>query len=112
MPLFGGFTRKVVAVVPGLDLVVTPSDVTGKFRMRNGFVRTKELLIDGNVLSLKADGKYWFDGRLKFDVELKFLKSNTFAADVIRLATYPLTKLFMFELSGTREKPEWETVNF
>ena len=112
MPLFGGFTRRVVAVVPGLDVVLRPSDVSANYKIRDAAVHSDELLIDGRVLSLSAEGKYWFDGRLQFNVELKFLKSNTFAADIIRLATYPLTKLFKLKLRGTREKPEWETVNF
>jgi hypothetical protein len=112
MPIFGGFTERVVAVVPGLDLVLRPSDVSARFVIKNGTIHTDELLIDGNVLSLVAAGKYWFDGKLRFDVELKFLKSKTFVADVIRFATYPLSKLFKFRLRGTRTKPEWETVNF
>ena len=40
------------------------------------------------------------------------MKSHTFVAKIIGVITYPISKLFEFQVGGTRDNPEWQPINF
>jgi hypothetical protein len=45
-------------------------------------------------------------------VQVKLLKDDPLIAKVVRLITWPLSKLFEFRLTGTLDAPRWYPVNF
>ena len=113
LPVFGGMSETLVGVVPGLDFVLRQTDAQGVFTIRDGFARSEDLRIEGDVLSLKADGGYDLLTRaLDFDVELRFLKKKTWIGEILQTVLLPVTKLFRVRIQGTPDKAKWRSVNF
>lgn len=118
LPLFRGLTDVVVGVLPGIDqfllkplLELDRADVG--FSVEEGRARSDDLRIEGDVLSLKADGGYDIaSGQMDFDVELRFMKKKTLVGEVMQTIFLPVTKLFRMRLRGTPRDPKWESVNF
>ena len=78
--------------------------------IKDGKVYSDEILIKGDILSLKGKGDYSFNGELDFDVQVKLLRKHTLIGEVIQLVTLPVSKMFEFHLGGTLESPRWEPV--
>lgn len=113
IPLFGGLSDLLVRVVPGLGYVLKQSDAYGDFEISEGLASTKEFRIEGDIISLKADGSYDLPSKaLDFSVELRFLKRKTFAGEVLQTIMLPVTKLFRVKLTGAPSAAKWESVNF
>ena len=109
IPLFGGLSRHLSSVVPGLGFV-SQGDFRASFRVADGWIWTDLAELRGDVLSLEGRGAYALDRRLDFVVGAKLLRSGA-AADVLRLLTLPVTRLLEFELRGTLENPVWTPRN-
>ncbi len=112
LPIFGELSKFMKKIIPGLDFVMRQSDAKLDFVIAENKLHTDKLHIDGGVLSLSGDGDYYFNKDLDFDVRVKLLKSHTFAAKVMGIITYPISKLFEFQVSGTLHDPEWKPINF
>ncbi len=111
LPIFGGFSKFMKKIVPGLDFILKQSDANIDFKIGNGKVHAKKIHIDGDVISLAAEGDYYFDGRIDFDIRVRFMKSQTLVSKVLNTVTYPFSKLLAFKVSGTVENPKWSMVN-
>jgi hypothetical protein len=109
IPLFGGLSRYLSLLLPGLGYL-SQRDFHANFEVGGNRVRTEEAYLLGNVLSMRGRGAYGFDGDLGFRVEVKFLREGI-TATVARLITSPLTKALEFQLSGTPSDPRWRPVN-
>jgi hypothetical protein len=112
LPIFGGLSRLMTQVIPGLDFVLRQSDANCRFSIRDGRINTDKVAIEGDILSLSGRGAYDIGGDLDFDVQLKLLKEHTFVAKLVRVLTYPISKLFEFRLKGPLDDPKWYPVNF
>jgi hypothetical protein len=113
IPLFGGLSDLLVRLVPGLGYVLKQTDAYGDFEICDGLASTKELRVEGDIISLKAEGSYDLPSKdLNFSVELRFLKRKTFAGEVLQTIMFPVTKLFRVKLTGTPSAAKWESVNF
>lgn len=112
LPLFGGLSDYLSRIVPGLDFVLRQTDLKAEFTISDGRVHSKQVLIEGDVLSLRGEGAVFFDQRLDFHVQIALLKAHTLAGRIIRLPTYLLSKLFEFRLRGTWSDPVWYPANF
>lgn len=112
VPFFGGLTALLARKIPGLGGLVGKQEAAATFEIRDGAARTKNLHIDGNVLRLEATGKYFFDGRLDFDVHVTLAKKNI-VRDLLRIPLELLNEAF-FEtmLSGTTDDPHWYLKRF
>lgn len=112
LPVFGGLTRIMTKIIPGLDFVLRQSNMKSLFEVANGRVSSEKISIDGGVLSLTARGAATFDGQLDYAVQLTLMKEHTVVAKVLRAVTWPISKLMEFRLKGPVSAPEWYPVNF
>lgn len=107
--LFGGLSRLLSAIYPGLGFAAQ-DDLHAHFTIGKGRITTRDAWLQGSVLSMKADGYYQMDGAVQFKVEVKLLRKGVLAS-LLRLITLPVTKLLIFQLSGTLDDPHWRPVN-
>ena len=112
LPVFGELSALMKKVIPGLGFVLSQSDVKTEFTIAEGKVTTEKILIEGDVLSMSGKGSYAFTGDVAFDVQLRLMKAHTVVGKLMRLITYPISKLFEFRLRGTMDEPRWYPVNF
>jgi hypothetical protein len=112
LPLFGGFSRFMTRIIPGLDFVLRQSDLNTDFTIEDGLIESRKVAVEGGVLSLKGDGSCQIGGDLDFDVQVKLMKEHTLVAKLLRVITYPISKLFEFRLRGPLSDPHWYPVNF
>jgi hypothetical protein len=108
-PLFGGLSRLLSVIYPGLGFTAQ-NDLQADFVVRNGKIISKNARLEGSVVSMKAGGYYAFDGKVRFNVEVQLLRKGPLAS-VLRFVTMPVTKLLVFQLSGTLQDPHWRPVN-
>jgi hypothetical protein len=111
-PLFGGLTDVMTKVIPGLDFVLKQTDAKADFVINNGRAESKEILIEGDVLSLNARGSYYFNKDLDFKVQIRLMKKKTFFGKIVQLVIRPVSSLFEFRLAGTLDEPKWYPRNF
>lgn len=112
LPLFGGLSRIMTAVIPGLHFVLRQTDAETSFTIEDGKMHTDEIHIKGDVLSLSGYGDYHFDGHLDFWARVTLMKEHTLVAKLLKPLVYPISKLFEFRLRGTLGDPHWYPVNF
>ncbi len=112
LPVFGELSSMMRKAIPGLNFVLSQSDMKVLFAVADGKIHADEIQVNGDILSLLGQGDYYLDRRLDFDVQLKLMKAHTVGGKLIRVITYPISKLFEFKLTGTRDNPEWYPVNF
>jgi len=112
LPLFGGLSRLMTTIIPGLDFVLRQSDARAAFDVEDGRVKLERMMIDGDILSLSARGSVLLPDRLDLDVQVRLLKEHTLVARLLRVITYPISKLFEFRVAGTVSDPVWYPVNF
>lgn len=109
LPILGGLSRLLSALYPGLGFAAQ-NDLHADFEIRNGRVTTRDARLQGMVLSMKVSGAYAFDGKVRFNVEVQLLRGGPLAS-VLRLITLPVTKLLVFQLTGTLDDPQWRPAN-
>lgn len=112
LPVFGEFSNMLCTIIPGLDFVLTQSDLKADFSIADERIQVSNLQVEGDILSLSGAGYYYFDRRLDFEAQAKLLKAHTVGGKLMRVITYPISKLFEFKLSGNLDKPKWYPVNF
>ncbi len=98
LPLFGGLSSLMTRVVPGLDFVLRQSDAHAAFRVADGAIATDDAQVEGGVFSLAGAGRLGLDRSLDFTVQLTLMKEHQLVARLLRVLTYPISKLFEFRL--------------
>lgn len=109
LPLLGGLSKVLSMIYPGLGFA-SQTDLHCTFVIEDGAVRTEDARMEGDVLSMRAEGRYEFTGKVRFNVEVQLLRRGPVAA-VLRFVTMPVTKLLEVQLSGTVDDPKWRPVN-
>lgn len=112
VPLFGGLTESLARRVPGMDYITRQSDVRAPFEIRDGRVISRDIQIEGDVLSLTARGSVTFAGALDFDVQVRPMKDKTVVGTAMRAVTYPLSRLLEFRAQGTPGAVRWTSTTF
>ncbi len=110
IPLLGPISRLLQTLVPGAGMAEQTA-FQADVDIRDGRVHSTNAYLLGSTLSLEASGSVGFAGDLNFKVQLRLLRRGP-VASVVRLITFPVTKLFEFNLTGTLNRPEWEPRNF
>ncbi|MCA1809789.1 MAG: AsmA-like C-terminal region-containing protein, partial [Lentisphaerae bacterium] len=108
IPLFGGLSDMLARLLPGMGLIMRQTDLQADFTVKDGRISSDAIRIEGDVLSLRASGHCLMDGRLDFRVQITMLRQHTLAATIMRLATFPVSKILEFHLTGTLENPQWK----
>ena len=104
--LLGGLTELLARVYPALGSAVQ-TDVRSDFRIADRRVSADDIRFEGNVLSLQGWGSYHLDDQLDFKVQVQPLRRGLLV-DIVRLATFPVSRLLQFRLEGTLHEPEWK----
>ncbi|MGQ9661838.1 MAG: hypothetical protein ACUVWX_05790 [Kiritimatiellia bacterium] len=113
LPLFGGLSRILTRIIPGLEFVLRQTDAEATFIIQEGVAYADKLAIEGDVLSLEGKGFYGLaDHTLDLQIQVKLMKEHTLVGTLLRAITYPLSKIFEFRLCGTLEEPVWYPINF
>lgn len=107
--LFSGLTAILSKIFPATSLFAQ-TDARGSFAIRNSRIYSRDIELMGSLFSVKASGRYGFDGDLRFRVEVLPLRKGA-VATLVRLATLPVTRLLEFRLTGTFEDPRWRPTN-
>ena len=107
--LFTGLTFLLTRILPDFNWFAQ-TDAAGHFTIHNSRVYSQDIALGGSIFSVKSRGSYGFDGDLNFRVEVQLLRSGP-VAKLIRLATFPVTRLLEFRLTGTFADPTWRPVN-
>lgn len=107
--LFSGLTSILGRLFPDFNFFAQ-TDARGRFAIRNSRVYSSDIELMGSLFSVKASGRYAFDGDLRYRVEVQPLRKGPVAA-LVRLATMPVTRLLEFRLTGTFENPRWRPIN-
>jgi hypothetical protein len=105
IPLFGGLSTLLSRLIPGLGFA-TQTAVRAPFTISDRVLRSDDVQIHGNLLSIAADGTYHLDDRLDFSVRVKPLRRGLLV-DAIRLITDPVSRLLQFRLTGPLGDPRW-----
>lgn len=112
LPVFGGLSEMMGRIIPGLNFVLRQSNMNTDFTVTEGVFHTENIKVEGDLLSLSGRGDYRLDGGLDFDVQIRLLKAHTVGGKVMRVITYPISKLFEFKLRGGLSDPKWHPMNF
>lgn len=112
-PLFAGFTDYLARNIPGVSSLVNQSTGSMDFTVENGVLRTDNLLIEGDLFSIKGTGSCNLeDETVDFLVRANILKEKTFAGRITHFVTLPFTRLLLeFKVFGPLEKTDWSYVN-
>ncbi len=104
--LFGGLSDLLRRIYPRLGLAVQ-TDVRANFTIADRAVRSDDIRIEGHILSLRGRGYYYLDDALDFRVQVLPLKRGLLV-DLVRVFTYPVSRLLQFRLEGSLAEPEWK----
>ncbi|MBI2441301.1 MAG: hypothetical protein HYV35_08025 [Lentisphaerae bacterium] len=107
IPLFGGLSEFLGRIVPGLNLFMRLTDARASFVIADGKLRSDDIVIAGEVITLTGKGDYHWNGELDFAVQVKLLKKDSLLGGVVQTALAPLTKMLEFRLTGTLADPHW-----
>ena len=113
MKLFAGFTDYLSRTIPGISALVNQSACSMDFTLRDGVLTTDNLLIEGDIFSIKGRGTYELaTDKLNFVVRANIFKQKTIAGKITRFVTMPFTRLLLeFKVFGSLENPDWSYVS-
>lgn len=110
VPLFAGFTGFLARNVPGVDALLMQSDATLALAITNGLLTVEQLLVEGNIFSLRATAtcRLQAPGQpLQGVAQARLFKHKTLAAMMARVVTFPFSKLMEFKIEGPLRSPTW-----
>ncbi len=113
MKLFAGLTGYLSRNIPGVSSLVNQSTGSMDFTIEKGILATDNLLIEGDLFSLKGHGTYNMNtDKLDFTVRVSIFRQKTIAGRIVRLVTLPFSRLLLeFKVFDSLENPNWTYVN-
>lgn len=112
LPVFGGLSKYMTKIIPGLDFILRQSDADLDFNFAEGNIDLSNVSIEGSVISLIAAGTCTFEKELDLNIKVTLMKEHTVVGKLLQTLAYPVSKLFEFRLIGTVDEPEWYLENF
>ena len=109
IPIFGIFSPILNMVTPGLGNS-RANFASASFIVTNGLVVSSDLEIRARVLRMQYEGSIGFDKSVNARVEAELLSEVWLLGPALKILLKPLTKLFIYKVSGTIDKPEMEPV--
>lgn len=110
IPLLLGLSQILSKIVKGFGYA-SQSDFTADFEIDKGRIRSNELFLQGNVLSIAGPGSYRFaDRNISADLKIHLLKEGVLS-DALKLILWPIRKLVEVQLTGTLDDPDWQPKN-
>lgn len=113
MKLFAGFTDYLTRNIPGVSALVNQSSGSMDFTIRDGVLQTDNLLLEGDLFSMKGRGTYNLaTDKLDFVVRANIFKQKTIAGKITHFVTLPFTRLLLeFKVFGSLGNSDWSYVN-
>ena len=114
MRLFMGLTDLLANEVPGIEHIVNQSEASASFLIEKGVVRSRDILIEGALFSISAQGEYSIPlDNLDFTVRVEIMRKDSILGKyLIRPILWPFTKLLLeFRLEGPIENPKWDYIS-
>ncbi len=109
IPIFGIFSEVLNGMVPGLGSS-RASAGTGTFIITNGVIRSDDLDIRSTGMRLQYHGTLDFKGQVNARVEAGLLRDLPLLGPVVSTVLWPVTKLFVYKVTGTLSDPKAEPV--
>ncbi|MGA0368875.1 MAG: AsmA-like C-terminal region-containing protein, partial [Kiritimatiellia bacterium] len=110
IPLLLGLSQLLSKLVNGFGYA-SQSDFTADFEIGDGRISSKELFLQGNILSIAGPGSYRFEDRkISADLKIHLLKEGVLS-DALKLILWPIRKLIEIQLTGTLDQPSWQPKN-
>lgn len=109
IPLFGGLSRGLSRLFPGWGFAAQ-TEFSGDFTVSGGRIQTQDARLLGSTISLQARGHYDIEEGLRLVAQVKLLRAGA-VASILRLVTWPITRLMEFDVRGPIEAPEWKPRN-
>ena len=112
MKLFAGLTALLAEKIPGVSFLVTQTQASTNFVIKDGIFISDDVYIEGGLLSIKGWGKYDIAAdNLDFVVRVQFLKKESLAGKIVHPVTLPFTKLLLeFKVDGPIDNPTWKYI--
>ena len=112
MKLFAGLTDYLARHVPGVSDVVDLSRSTQDFTLKNGIVSSTNIVVEGNVISVRAEGGYDIpNDRLDFRARVALTKNDSLLGKLATPITWPFSSLAQvlldFGIHGSLDDPTW-----
>ncbi len=109
MPIFGIFSPILNMVTPGLGNS-RANFASATFIVTNGMVVSSDLEIRAKVLRMQYKGSIGFDKTVNARVEAEVLSEVWLLGPALKILLKPLTKLFIYKVDGSIDKPDIEPV--
>lgn len=106
-PLFGIFSHLLNAFSPGLGSSRAESG-EASFTIVDGVLHTSDLTIQEPSARLRYQGKIDFQGNLDAKVEAELLRDIPMIGQALSVALWPVSKLFVYKVSGNLRAPAVE----
>lgn len=107
LPIVSILSPVLNTVVPGLGNSRAKA-ATGTFTITNSVIHTEDLAIDSRPAHLQYKGTLDFDWNVRARVEAEILPGAPLIGPILNLLFVPLTKAFIFKVSGTLGNPTLE----
>ncbi|VGO20132.1 hypothetical protein [Pontiella sulfatireligans] len=110
LPLFKGFSWLVRKMFPSFS-VFSITDLRSSFLIEDGNISSDDTHFGGDIIS--ADGRGLYNPETGFDAYLRVrVLSGTKAGTIMKILTYPVTRLLEVKLDGPFTKPSWRLKAF
>lgn len=112
MKLFAGLTDYLARHVPGVSGIVDLSRSSQDFTLKNGVFSSTNIVVEGNVLSVRAEGGYDIpNDTLDFRARVALTKNESLFAKLATPITWPFSNLARvlldFGIHGSLDAPNW-----
>lgn len=109
VPLFAGFTDFMARNIPGVDLLVSQSDASLSCRVKNGNIRSDDILVEGGFFSISGKGGYdMAQDMLDVTAHANIFRRGSIVGTITRLITLPFDRLLLeFRVFGPVGAPAW-----
>ena len=113
MEVFAGLTKILAEKIPGIGFLVNQSSASASFEIKDGVLRTEDLLIEGNLFSIRCSGTYDLNKKsIDMTVRVQLLKKGSILGTILSPINWTFSKLLLeFNVKGDIADPKWSYVD-
>ncbi len=109
IPLLLGLSSILSKVMKGFGYAAQ-TDFSADFNIRDGVIRSENLFLKGNLVSIVGDGRYKIGDTFSVTIRVQLLNGGVLS-DALNVLLWPIRKLIEIKLTGTLDNPQWEPKN-
>ncbi|MGN0845973.1 MAG: AsmA-like C-terminal region-containing protein [Kiritimatiellia bacterium] len=112
MKLFAGLTDYLAKHVPGISGIVNLSRASSDFTLKDGVLRATNAVVEGNLISVRAEGGYdLVNDRLDCRAHVTLTRNESLLGKLATPITWPFANLakvlLEFRIQGPLDDPKW-----